>query len=266
MPGRVLRFLYVPLLVGVLSACAACGMPPASEGVTRYTYEVVNTFPHDIGAFTQGLLYHEGFLYESTGLRGQSTLRKVALETGDVLRRHDLDPQFFGEGLALVDDRLIQLTWTSGIGFVYDLDTFAELGTFTFEPEGWGLTYDGKRLIKSNGTNILRFLDPDTFEVLGEVAVFDGIQPITRLNELAYINGRVYANVFQTNEIVIINPENGAVTGRIDLRGLAPAGVQAFRGDVLNGIAYDAENDRLFVTGKRWPSLFEIRLVPIAPR
>lgn len=238
------------------------GSIPA-EMLPRMTYEVVNTFPHDPMAFTQGLLYHTGYLYESTGLYGASSLRKVALETGEVLQRVDLPAYFFAEGLSLWDDRLLQLTWQEGTGFIYALEDFSLLGQFTYLTEGWGLTQDGSRLIMSDGTHRLYFLDPVTFEITGEVEVFDQGQPVMYLNELEYINGEVFANVWQTDQIVRINPDSGTVLGWINLEGILPKDQITLSADVMNGIAYDPDQNRLFVTGKYWPLLFEIRLVPI---
>jgi|GEM_PF-101385 len=226
-----------------------------------YSYEVLNVYPHDPTAYTQGLVYHEGFLYEGTGIRGASTLRKVELETGDTLQVHHLDDDLFGEGITIFGDRILQLTWKAGIGFVYDLASFEVIDDFTYATdEGWGLTHDGVRLIMSDGTSTLYFLDPDTFFWVGSVSVYDHATAVRYLNELEYIQGEVYANVYETNRIARIDPETGRVTAWIDLTGLlGPKGGAV--PDVLNGIAYDAETDRLFVTGKRWPSLFEIDLV-----
>lgn len=235
--------------------------PASPPAVITYTYAVVNAYPHDPGAFTQGLVYADGVLYESTGLYGRSSLRRVALETGEVLQQHDLSPEYFGEGLALFDGRLIQLTWQNNIGLVYDADSFEQLQTWTYPTEGWGLTHDGAHLIMSDGSATLRFLDPVTFGVQREVPVTDGGRPVVRLNELEYVNGEVFANVWQTDWVARIDPQTGRVLGWIDLSGLlAPEERQG--ADVLNGIAYDAQNDRLFVTGKLWPKLFEIMLVP----
>ena len=229
----------------------------------RMTYEVVNTYPHDPAAFTQGLVYHEGYLYESTGLYGQSSLRKVALETGVVLQQADLPPNYFGEGLALWEDTLLQITWLEETGFIYDLEDFSLLGQFTYPTEGWGLTHDGERLIMSDGSHRLYFLDPGTFEITGQVEVTDQGEPVERINELEHIQGEVYANIWLTDEIVRIDPGTGEVLGWIDLAGILPEALRAPDTDVLNGIAYDPAGDRLFVTGKNWPVLYEIRLVPV---
>jgi glutamine cyclotransferase len=233
--------------------------PPRAGTTVRYGYEVVRSYPHDPKAFTQGLLYRDGFLYESTGQKGASSLRKVDIETGEVVQRVDVDARYFAEGLADWGDRLIQLTWETNVGFVYDLASFKQIRTFSYAGEGWGLTHDGQRLILSDGTPGLRFLDPGTFVETGRVPVKDGDLNVEDLNELEFVKGQVYANVWYTDSIAMIAPETGLVTGWIDLRGLLPERA-AVNADVLNGIAYDAEGDRLFVTGKLWPRLFEIRL------
>lgn len=225
-------------------------------------YEVVDAFPHDPNAFTQGLVYADGVFYEGTGLYGESSLRRVDPVTGAVVQIRELANQYFGEGVTLFGDRLIQLTWREQTGFVYDRETFDVLDEFSYPTEGWGLTHDGTRLIMSDGTANLYFLDPQTFERIGEVAVRDGDRPVVRLNELEYVNGEVYANVWQTDMVARIEPTSGRVLGWIDLSGLLSAEDRQQPVDVLNGIAYDAENDRLFVTGKLWPKLFEIRLRP----
>ena len=228
-----------------------------------YTYEIVNIYPHDRGAFTQGLVYEEGgILYEGTGLRGRSTLRLVELETGDVLRLHSLPIHLFGEGVAVYGDQIFQLTWQSHVGFVYDKDSFELLQEFTYPTEGWGITHDGQRLIMSDGTSTLHFLDPETLEETGQIEVYDQNGPVNRLNELEYIHGEVYANVWKTDRISRIDPHTGRVTGWIDLTGLLTEEDRVEPVDVLNGIAYDADNDRLFVTGKLWPKIFEIELMP----
>ena len=228
----------------------------------NYTYEVVNLYPHDQNAFTQGLVIEEGVLYESTGLYGNSTLRRVDLETGNVLQTYALPDELFGEGITIFGDRIIQLTWQNQKGFVYDKYSFERLQEFNYTTEGWGITNDGSQLIMSDGTANLYFLDPETFQKVGQVEVRDGNVSVTYINELEYINGEVYANILGEDKIAIINPHTGQVKAWIDLIGIYN---QANRdpNDVLNGIAYDAEGDRLFVTGKMWPYLFEIRLIAL---
>jgi len=241
----------------------AASRPPAAATPT-FGYRVLASHPHDPGAFTQGLAYMDGTLYEATGSAGvgPSSLRRVALATGAVEARHDLNSEDFGEGIAVVGDRIVQLTWQSQVGYVYDRATFRQLGTFRYPGEGWGLTYDGHRLIMSDGTDRLRFLDPTTFVETGSVHVRDAGRPVDQLNELEYIDGQVYANVWQTDRIVRIDPATGQVTAVIDLTGLLPAADrESGQVDVLNGIAYDSAGDRLFVTGKLWPKLYEIELV-----
>ena len=238
-----------------------CVEPPPQDGVPVYTYEVVNTYPHDPTAFTQGLAFADGFLYEGTGILGESSLRRVALETGEVLQVHKLADEFFGEGIALCQDKIIQLTWQSRTAFVYDRETFEPAGQFLYPGEGWGIAYDGTRLIMSDGTAVLRFRNPETFEETGHVTVMDKGSPVTRLNELEYVSGEVYANVWKTDRIARIDPGTGNVLGWIDLTGLLSAADRTLTADVLNGIAYDAESNRLFVTGKRWPKLFQINVV-----
>jgi glutamine cyclotransferase len=229
--------------------------------VPVYGYRIINTYPHDPGAFTQGLLFSDGRLYESTGLYGQSTLREVDLTTGRILQSYALPPAYFGEGITLFRDEIIQLTWQSGRGFVYDRDNLALRRQFSLAGEGWGLTHDGQRLILSDGSATLRFLDPDTFAPLGRLQVYDEHGPVRRLNELEYIAGEIYANVWQTDHIARIDPTSGQVTGWIDLAGLlGPTGEPV---DVLNGIAYDPATGHLFVTGKLWPRLFKIELIPL---
>jgi glutaminyl-peptide cyclotransferase len=226
-----------------------------------YGYEVVQVFPHDRQAFTQGLVYHEGFLYEGTGQNGQSTIRKVRLENGEVLQVKRNEARHFGEGIAIVGPSLVQLTWQSGVGFVYDLATFDRKQTFSYKGEGWGLAYDGTRLVMSDGTPALRFLDPATFKETKRVVVKDGGVPVEELNELEFVKGELFANIWNVDRIARIATETGEVTGWIDMRGLLSAR-DAKGVDVLNGIAYDAAGDRLFVTGKLWPKLFEIKIVP----
>jgi glutaminyl-peptide cyclotransferase len=234
--------------------------PTPTPSVTNYGYTIVNTYPHDTGAFTEGLVYSNGFLYESTGLEGQSTLRKVDLNSGGVLQQYSLPAQYFGEGIAIVNNIIIQLTWQSHIGFIYDKNTFALLGNFTYATAGWGLTYDENQLIMSDGTDNLYFLNTTTFQRTGQIQVHDGNASVVNINELEYVNGDVYANIWETNKIAVINPENGQVKAWIDLTGL-PAPTS--NGDnVLNGIAYDQQNSRLFVTGKEWPNLYQIKFIP----
>ncbi|MFC5343909.1 glutaminyl-peptide cyclotransferase [Brevundimonas staleyi] len=225
----------------------------------RYGYEVVNVFPHDPTAFTQGLEFHDGLFLESTG-RHPSSVRRVRLEDGEVLAKRELDMQFFGEGLTAVGDRILTLTWQGGHGFVWNIDTLEPAGTFSYSGEGWGLTHDETRVILSDGTPTLRFLDPDTLQQTGSVEVTYMGRPLDRLNELEFIEGEVWANIWQTDFIVRIDPSTGVVTGVIDLSGILPDPVHNPADDVLNGIAWDAANKRLFVTGKNWPKLFEIRL------
>jgi glutaminyl-peptide cyclotransferase len=227
------------------------------------TYEVLNVYPHDPEAFTQGLVYQDGALYESTGLYGESSLRKVALETGEVLKRFDLPPDYFGEGLAVWEETLVQLTWREGTGFVYNLEDFSLIRRFTYSTEGWGLTHDGEQLIMSDGSDRLFFLDPESFQVVNSVSVSWEGNPVYQLNELEYVRGEVYANVWQTDDIIRIDPQTGKVTGWIDMGGILPLESRTPQTDVLNGIAYDPEGDRLFVTGKFWPWLYEIRLISI---
>jgi glutamine cyclotransferase len=238
-----------------------CLIPNSSDDIPVYRYNIVNAYPHDPGAFTQGLVFENGVLYEGTGLFGRSTLRRVELETGAILQIRELPDQFFGEGITIYGNEIIQLTWQSNVGFVYDKNSFELLQEFNYSTEGWGITHDGEHLIMSDGTSTLHFLDPQTFEEISQLAVFDNDGPVTRLNELDYIQGEIYANVWQTDRVARVAPETGRVVGWIDLRGLLTEEDLSEPVDVLNGIAYDAEADRLFVTGKLWPKLFEIELV-----
>ena len=231
------------------------------DPVTVATYRIVNTYPHDRSAFTQGLVFADDFLYEGTGLRGHSSLRKVDLKTGNILRVRQLPAQLFGEGITIYGNRVIQLTWRARVGFVYNRETFQLLDTFTYPTEGWGITHDGRSLIMSDGTSTLYFLDPQTFQEVHRLEVHTRHGPVSRLNELEYVQGEIYANVWQTDRIAKISPETGEVIGWIDLEGLLRPEDRDRRVDVLNGIAYDVKNDRLFVTGKLWPKLFEIELI-----
>jgi glutaminyl-peptide cyclotransferase len=222
----------------------------------------VHVYPHDTSAYTEGLFYKDGYLYESTGEAGESTVRKVELETGKVLQRHDVPDAYFGEGIVDWNHELIQLTWKSELGFVYDLASFRQQRTFRYPGEGWALTRDSKHLYMSDGSPVLRVLDPNTLTATGSIMVTDNGEPVTNLNELEWVRGEIYANVWMTNRIARIDPATGHVTGWIDLSGLLDVSRLPDPGnDVLNGIAYDEQHDRLFVTGKRWPKLFEITLV-----
>jgi glutamine cyclotransferase len=254
-------WLFVLLGAAFVFSCLSLLGCSNSEGTPIYTYSIVNTYPHDPDAFTQGLVFEDGVLYEGTGLYGQSTLRRVELETGDVLQILELSDEFFGEGITVYGDKIIQLTWQSNVGFVYDKNSFDLLQQFNYSTEGWGITHDGERLIMSDGTSKLHFLDPQTFEEIGQLAVFDDNGPVTRLNELEYVQGEIYANVWQTDRIARISPATGRVVGWIDLEGILTAEDRSEPVDVLNGVAYDADTDRLFVTGKLWPKLFEIDLI-----
>ena len=234
---------------------------PISQSVPIYTYRIVNTYTHDRNAFTQGLVFENNILYEGTGLYGNSSIRKVDLETGEVLQIYKLPNKYFGEGITVYKDTIIQLTLKSNLGFVYNKNNFDLFREFSYSTEGWGVTHDGDRIIMSDGTSILHFLDPETLKTIGYVEVHDNNAPINRINELEYINGEIYANVLQTDKIAIIEPYEGRVTGWIDLSGLLRTQDYSDPVDVLNGIAYDAQTDRLFVTGKLWPILCDIELV-----
>jgi glutamine cyclotransferase len=254
---------FASLFLFAAAAAATLPVPPvqprrAPTSAPVANYRVVHVFPHDTEAFTQGLVYLDGFLYEGTGLNGRSSIRKVRLENGEVMQIQRLDPQYFGEGIAIVGNSLFELTWQTEVGFIYDRTSFQRTGTFTYKGEGWGLTQDGKRLIMSDGTAYLRFIDPATRKELSRIQVRDGGVPVERLNELEYVKGEVLANVWQSDRIARIAPSTGQVLGWIELSGLLTAR-EAQMADVFNGIAYDAQQDRLFVTGKLWPKLFEIK-------
>lgn len=253
-----MRFLFPRR--ALLGCALLFGM--AASAFAADSYRVIHVYPHDSGAFTQGLIFLDGHLYESTGLRGRSSLREEDLETGRILKYQALPSRYFGEGLTNWGNTLVQLTWQAHTGLVYDLKTFRFLRSFPYHYEGWGLTQDGKNLIESDGTATLRFLDPASFHTIRTITVRQHGKPVTQLNELEYIHGEIYANVWLTNRIVRISPANGNVLGSIDLTGLLPSGSVTDPQAVLNGIAYDAAHDRLFVTGKLWPKLFEIRIVP----
>jgi glutamine cyclotransferase len=252
---RTALLALITLLVGAGSPLAG-----AHAATPVYGSEVVRTHPHDPHAFTEGLFLRDGYLYESTGLRGASTIRKVVLETGQVESGRSLPSQYFGEGIIDWKDKLIELTWQDQVGFIYGIDDFTPRGQFSYEGEGWALTRDDKRIIMSDGTARLRFLDPETLKETGGITVTEDGKPVDQLNELEWVKGEIYANIWQSDRIARIDPATGKVTGWIDLAGLLP--VEDRPGtDVLNGIAYDAKADRLIVTGKLWPRLYEIRLV-----
>ena len=232
---------------------------PQTPQLPIFGYEIVHAYPHDSNAFTQGLEYVDGFLYEGTGLNGRSSIRKVKLETGEVVQRRDVVKEHFGEGITVWKSDLIELTWQSHIALVYDKNTFVPRRTFTYTGEGWGLTHDATHLIMSDGTNELRVLDPVTFAERSRIKVTAVGLPVQNLNEIEYVKGEIFANIWTSDYIARIAPETGRVSGYIDLRGLVPAGQRNPDG-VLNGIAYDQVHDRLFVTGKLWPKLFEIRI------
>lgn len=239
--------------------------PVQLNSIPVYTYKIVNTFPHDQNAYTQGLVFKDNLIYEGTGLRGKSSLRKIALKTGTILNIKKLPSRLFGEGITLFKNQIIQLTWKSNTGFVYDADTFHLLKIFKYPTEGWGITHDGSLLIMSDGTSALYFLDPVTFKKTDQINVHDHNGPVSNLNELEFVKGKIYANLWQTDHIAIIDPQTGMVCGWIDLKGILKPELKHNNIDVLNGIAYDAAHDRLFVTGKLWPRLFEIKIVPKNP-
>ena len=253
----MLRWSSCTLALALLGCSSA-----AWAAIPVYGYRIVHAYPHDTGAYTEGLFYKDGYLYESTGETGESTVRQVELKTGEVVQRYNVPPQYFGEGIVDWKDRLVQLTWQSQTGFVYDLASFKLQHTFTYPGEGWALTRDNQHLYMSDGSAVLRILDPQTLTATGSIMVTaDGV-PVTNLNELEWVKGEIYANIWLTNRIARIDPTSGHVTGWIDLGGLLDVSkLPDPTNDVLNGIAYDAKHDRLFVTGKRWPKLFEIRLV-----
>jgi glutamine cyclotransferase len=257
------KYVWFALVLLLTSAAGA----QTRTAAKTYGYQIVQTFPHDSAAYTQGLIYLDGFLYESTGLNGRSSVRKVDLETGRVLQRYDVVSDYFAEGLTNWGSNLIQLTYTSQTGFVYDRATLSLKSSFPYRGEGWGLTHDGMRLIMSDGTADLRFLDPVSFKETGRITVRENNRAVTDLNELEFVRGEIFANVWHTNRLARVSPTSGQVLGWIELDGLLKKGeilpsTNMASEAVLNGIAYDAAKDRLFVTGKLWPKLFEIKIVP----
>ena len=251
------------LLLAMIGPYRAAGFvvsQPAGTSLPVFGYTVVRSYPHDPAAFTQGLQWVDGFLYEGTGNHGASSIRKVRLDTGEVLQKRDLPEQYFGEGIVVRRDELFQLTYKSEIGFVYDRDTFAPKRTFRYPGEGWGLTDDGMHLVMSDGTDRLRLLDPSSLKEIRRMPVTAGGTAVKNLNELEWVKGEIFANIWMTDYVARIDPATGRVTGWVDLRGLLSSRDRA-KADVLNGIAYDAAGDRLFVTGKWWPRLFEVKLV-----
>lgn len=243
--------------------------PKLTTGVPVYGYEIVNTFKHDPKAFTQGLVYHNGFLYESTGQYGESTLRKVELESGKVLQKFDLKDDIFGEGITIIADKIYQISWREGLAWSYNLGDFKMLKEFRYAGEAWGITNDGTNLFMSDGTHVIRIINPENFETIGTLPVFDEKnQPLMKINELEWVKGEIWANIWHSesigkpNHIVRIDPKSGKILGWIDLQGISPEDVDRESENTLNGIAYDEKTDRIFVTGKQWKRLFEIKLKP----
>jgi len=266
MNRKSLRLVVLFLLTAFPAFLVGQTSHQASSRPQEYTFEIVAAYPHDTTAFTQGLAYHDGFLYEGTGREGNSSLRKVRLETGEIVQQVNLEPDLFGEGITLLKDKVIQLTWKSEIGFVYDLNTFHQLRRFSYSGEGWGLATSGRELFMSDGTSEIRVLDSETFQEKRRLKVHDGSNPVVQLNELEFVDGQIFANVWHSNRIARISPQTGEVVGWIDLTGLLSPMYRLEPEAVLNGIAYDPVRKRLFVTGKLWPRVFEIRLTPKAHR
>ncbi len=258
-----IRTAALLIITGFAVIYGASTILDTPEVEANYTYRVINKYPHDPEAFTQGLVYYEGRFYEGTGLYGESSLRINELETGEKVQSTNLAPDYFGEGITILDEKVYQLTWKNEAGFMYDLD-LNQIGNWTIHGVGWGLTNNGTHLIMSNGTSVINFIDPQTMKITDIVEVSDGAQKIDRINELEYIDDRIYANIWQTNRIAIIEPANGDIVSWIDLTGLENQLDYRVGIDVLNGIAYDSEDQRIFVTGKLWPNLFEIELVPVS--
>jgi glutamine cyclotransferase len=263
--GLVRRGLAFAATLGLILASSPSTMEAKVPTRTpRFSFKVVKAFPHDPTAFTQGLVFADGILYESTGLRGYSTLRKVRPETGEVIQKIEVESRYFAEGLALVGNELLQLTWEQHVGFVYDKTTLKRLRTFEYATEGWGMAFDAGSLVMSDGSSWLFFLDPKTQRPLRSLQVLDRGRPVEHLNELEFVKGELWANVWQSDQIVKLDPATGRVTGWIDLTGLLRREARGPEGDVLNGIAWDRTSDRIFVTGKKWPWLFQIELIPVS--
>ena len=263
MQGKTLnsRYLQASLVLVIVAIAFFFGLPISfsSGEVPVYKAEIVNQYPHDSNAFTQGLVFEDGKLYEGTGQRGQSAVRLLDLVTGELLQSQNLERRHFGEGITILDDKIYQLTWVSNVGFVYDKESFNQLSSFYVSGEGWGITHNNEHLIISDGSSYLRFLDTETQSEVKRIQVIDELGPVSNLNELEYINGEIWSNIWYQDYIVRINPDTGEVNSRVDLTGLytARSNIDA----VLNGIAWDADNERLFVTGKLWPSLYEIEVL-----
>ena len=257
-----------PTMQSIPASPTPSAIPPVflaetTQDFSSYTYEIINVYPHDFVAFTQGLIYKDGFLYESTGRHGHSSLRKTELETGKILNIYELPEELFAEGLGYYNNQLFQLTWQENTGFIYNFDSFSLLDTFKYPTEGWGLTFTDKELVMSDGSNTLYFYSPEDMQEIRRVSVFDETNtPLEKINELEYISGLIFANIWQTDNIVIIDPHSGNLKGMINLQGLLDVCQLKNETDVLNGIAYDPNLQRLFVTGKLWPCLFEIRIIP----
>ncbi|MFW6308826.1 MAG: glutaminyl-peptide cyclotransferase [bacterium] len=249
------------VIISLLILSTLLFITSVSAEITHYSYEIINTYPHDEEAFTQGLEYENGYLFEGTGLRGESSLRRIELKTGEIKQIHKLDDKYFGEGITIFADKIYQLTWQSKTGFIYDLD-FKQLAEFDYPGEGWGLTNNNKYLIMSDGTSKLYFLDPESQTKEKEITVTLDNEPVNNINELEYIKGKIFANIWQEDHLIIIEPRTGKVTGIVDLADIINPENYNHNLNVLNGIAYDEENDRLFVTGKLWPLIFEIDIKP----
>jgi glutaminyl-peptide cyclotransferase len=264
---RTASFALAILALSVWGALIPGEISPTVHAMAtpEYGFKVIHVYPHDPEAFTQGLVYHDGFLYEGTGLNGRSSLRKVDLQTGAVLQKSDLPQEFFGEGIAIFKNKIVQLTWQSQVGFIYNLSDFKPMGKFSYPGEGWGLTTADGEILMSDGSAQIRFLDGNSLREKHRITVRDGTTPVTQLNELEYVRGEIFANVWHTDRIARISPRTGKVVGWIDLNGIISPIFRRSDDAVLNGIAYDPQGDRLFVTGKLWPNIFEIQIVPKSP-